>query len=90
MKKKTRIVVQIDADSAHRIYLRGEGPSELSWDKGVELKKEHADEWVFETDNAFTTGEFKVLVNDQTFELGESHSLYPGASMRINPKFPEA
>lgn len=90
MNKKTRIVVQVDPSFPNAIFVRGEGPSELSWDKGVQLKHEHPDEWVFETDTAFATGEFKVLVNDQTFELGENHSLYPGASIRINPKFPDA
>lgn len=88
MGKKTRIVVQVDADFSEAIYLRGEGLSGLSWEKGVELKKTQPTEWVFETDQPFSTGQFKVLANDETFELGENHSLYPGASMRINPKFP--
>ncbi len=88
MPKKTRIVVQVDPNFANTIFLRGEGVSDLSWDKGVQLKHEKPDEWVFETDTPFSTAEFKVLVNDNTYELGESHPLYPGASVRINPKFP--
>jgi hypothetical protein len=88
MAKKTRIVVQIQTNDS--IYLRGEGLSGLSWDKGVVLKHTKPDEWVFETDQPFTSGEFKVLVNDATYELGENHPLYPGASIRINPKFPES
>ena len=89
MTKKTRIIVQVDADFPNEIYLRGEGLSELSWDRGVQLKQEKPEEWVFETDALFSAGEFKVLVNDQTYELGDSHPLYPGASVRINPKFPD-
>lgn len=88
-QKKTRVVVQVDADFPNEIYLRGEGLSNLSWEKGVEMKHEKPDEWVFETDELFSTGSFKVLINDQTYELGENHPLYPGASMRVNPKFPE-
>lgn len=86
---KTRIVVQMDAQFPQTLYLRGEGVSDLSWEKGIELKHTKPDEWVFETDELFANGQFKVLINDETFELGEGHSLYPGASMRINPKFPK-
>ncbi len=89
MTDKTRVVVQVDAAFAKAIYLRGEGLSGLSWEKGVELQHAKPDEWIFETDQPFTEGEFKVLINDNTFELGDSHSLYPGATIRINPKFPD-
>lgn len=89
MANKTRIVVQLNADFPSPIYLRGEGLSELSWEKGIAMQHTKPDEWVFETETPFTTGEFKVLVNDTTYELGENHPLYPGASIRINPKFPD-
>jgi hypothetical protein len=89
MADKTRIVVQVSSNFPNRIFLRGEGIADLSWEKGVELKHTKPDEWVFETDKPFTSGEFKVLVNDKTYELGENHPLYPGASIRINPKFPD-
>ncbi|MFC2049085.1 hypothetical protein ACFLR2_00210 [Chlamydiota bacterium] len=88
MPKKTRIIVQVDPNFPNEIYLRGEGLSDLSWEKGVQLKHEKPDEWVFETEAPFSTAEFKVLVNDNTYEMGENHPLYPGASVRINPKFP--
>jgi hypothetical protein len=89
MAKKTRIVVQVDTNFSNAIFLRGEGLTELSWEKGVELKHEKPDEWVFETETPFAGGSFKVLLNDKTYELGENHPLYPGASIRINPKFPK-
>ncbi len=88
MPKKTRIIVQSNLPSPNQLYLRGEGVADLSWEKGVELKHEKGDEWVFETDLQFSSAEFKILVNDSTYELGENHPLYPGASVRINPKFP--
>lgn len=87
---KTRVVIQVESKFPESIYLRGEGLSELSWERGVELKREKPDEWIFETEQPFSTGEFKVLINDTTYELGESHPLYPGASIRINPKFPDS
>lgn len=69
-------------------YLRGEGLSSLSWEKGIPLQRLKPDEWIFETEELFSGGEFKVLINDQTYELGDNHSLYPGASIRIKPRFP--
>ncbi|MCC5832059.1 MAG: hypothetical protein JJU12_03345 [Chlamydiales bacterium] len=88
-EKKTRVVIQVDPNFPKELYLRGEGLANLSWEKGVELKHVRPDEWVFETDEPFSSGSFKVLINDETYELGENHPLYPGASIRVNPKFPE-
>ena len=34
--------------------MRGEGCPDLSWEKGIALKKEKPDEWVFETDHPFS------------------------------------
>lgn len=87
--KKTRIIIQVEPDFPNEIYLRGEGLSGLNWERGVELKHERPDEWIFETDEPFSTGSFKVLIDDKTYELGETHLLYPGASIRVNPKFPK-
>ncbi len=86
-KDKTRIVVQYDAGFANQVYLRGTGLPELNWAKGIPLKNVKPGEWVWETDVSFTNGEFKVLINDQTYESGENHHIYPGTSIRINPKF---
>jgi len=84
--RKTRIIVHLDSQDP--VYLRGEGVSSLNWDKGVPLQKLAEDEWLWETEEAFNDGAFKILINDQQVELGDSHPLYPGASMRVNPKFP--
>lgn len=86
---KTRIVIQVDPNLSSSLFLRGEGVQGLSWEKGIELKHGQSDEWIFETDQPFETGEFKVLIDDTTFELGDNHRLYPGASICINPKFPK-
>lgn len=88
MKNKTRIIIQAPPEMSSKIFLRGEGLPSLSWNKGIELKHEKGDEWVFETEELFSTGSFKVLLNDAVYELGENHPLYPGASIRINPRFP--
>lgn len=87
MGEKTRIIIHHEGEKVD-LYLRGEGPG-LDWTRGTKLKAQEADEWIWETDEPFQTGEFKVLINDKTYELGSNHRLYPGASIRINPKFPD-
>lgn len=84
---KTKIIVQFDAGLPNSLYIRGEGIPDLNWNKGVQIKNTKSNEWEFETDKNFTKGEFKILINDATFEEGENHVIYPGSSMRINPKF---
>lgn len=86
-KEKTRIIVQYDVGFTNSVYLRGEGVAGLNWNQGVPLQNVSANEWIWETTEPFKNGQFKVLVNDQTFELGENHQVTPGTSLRINPKF---
>lgn len=81
---RTRIIVH----SKDPVYLRGSGAPSLNWDKGIELTQLAEDEWIWETEEPFTEGEFIILLHDQTSELGDTHPLYPGASIRVNPKFP--
>lgn len=85
----TRIIVQYDVGLNNSLFLRGQGLTNLSWDKGLELKNIKPDEWIWETDKPFSNCEFKVLINDNIYEIGENHSVIKGESIRINPKFPK-
>jgi len=87
-KKKgmTRIKVRFDVGMGNALYLRG-SCSGLNWEKGVELKNSGPDLWVWETNHDFKECEFKVLLNDQTYESGENHYLYPGADIEYTPHF---
>ncbi|MEZ5315018.1 MAG: hypothetical protein R3E91_02235 [Chlamydiales bacterium] len=85
----TRVFIQFGQDVSKELYLRGEGIPDLSWEKGIKIKHISPHEWVFETNTIFSSGLFKVLINDEIYELGENHPIYPGASIRINPKFPK-
>ena len=82
----TRLVVKYNCGFPNTLFIRGKGPK-LSWDKGVALKNVKDDEWVFETDESFTNMEFKFLVNDHTYELGENHRLTKTGSFHFIPKF---
>lgn len=83
---KTRIIVKYDIGFNNQITLRGKGAN-LSWDKGVVLKNVKPDEWIWESDLPFTTCEFKVLINDMHYELGDNHPLSCGASIQYTPRF---
>ena len=83
---KTRITVKFDVGFPNQLYIRGKGGN-LSWEKGIAFKNTKSDEWVWETDAAFTQCEFKVLINDRIYENGENHVLNQGASLLYSPQF---
>lgn len=88
-KKKgpqTRIVVHYDTGFNNKLTLRGKGAS-LNWDHGIELKNIKNDEWIWETDALFSACEFKVLINDHQYEVGENHPLNCGSTIQYTPQF---
>lgn len=86
IETKTRIIVKYDVGFGNTLYIRGKGAT-LSWDKGTPLKNIKKDEWVWETEQPFHDGEFKVLINDKHYEIGLNHPLRCGASLQYNPRF---
>lgn len=82
----TTVIVKYDVGFNNSVYLRGEG-ADLSWERGIMLKNTKADEWVWETNSSFTKCEFKVLINDRQYELGENHKLVCGTSFEYVPSF---
>jgi hypothetical protein len=82
----TRITVKYDVGFTNELYVRGVGPG-LSWNKGIKLRNRKADEWVWETDQPFERGEFKVLINDAHYEKFDNHKLSPGADIVYTPAF---
>lgn len=85
-KGTSKIVVRYDVGFNNTLFIRGNGPN-LSWDKGVPLRNVKSDEWVWETDQPFTTCEFKVLLNDQNYECGNNRHLAAGSVLQYTPHF---
>ncbi len=83
---KTRVIVKYDVGFSNFLTIRGKGAN-LSWEKGILLKNNKNDEWVWETEIPFTQCEFKVLINDISFETGDNHPLQCGASIQYTPQF---
>jgi hypothetical protein len=76
---KTKIILKCDIGYQNQLFIRGQGAN-LSWKKGELLKNIKADEWVWETSASFSECEFKVLLNDTIYEIGENHQIHEGAN----------
>ncbi len=85
--EKTKITVKYDCGIPNSLYIRGEGAETLSWDQGISLTNISPDEWVWETERPCTHIEFKILLNDNRYEIGENHIVKYGAIETINPCF---
>jgi hypothetical protein len=83
---KTSVVIKYDVGFGNALYLRGRGAN-LSWDKGIMLRNISADEWVWETDASFTNCEFKAVINDTEYEIGENHLIKSGQIIQYTPEF---
>ena len=83
---KTKITIKFDVGFSNQIFIRGKGAN-LSWEKGQPLKNIKSDEWIWEFEAAFSTCEFKVLINDQVYENGANHLINGGSSILYTPSF---
>lgn len=82
----TSIKVNFNCGYNNNLFIRGKGAS-LSWDKGIPLRNVKADEWIYETTVPFTACEFKILINDVQYEVGENHILRFGDTFEYTPIF---
>jgi len=85
-QQRTRLLVKYNAGFKNNLYIRGRGAG-LSWDRGVLLQNIAADEWVWEPTMPFTECEFKVLLNDEKYEVGENHRITGGKLYQYTPHF---
>lgn len=83
---KTRIIVKYDVGFNNTLFIRGQGGN-LSWDRGTPMKNIKNDEWLWETDSNIPQGEFKVLINDRTYETGPNHTFKSGTNIQFTPRF---
>ena len=86
-KNCTKIIVKCNCGFSNTLSIRGEGLKELNWNKGLPLKNVRADEWQWETSEQFKKCQFKILINDNQYELGENHTIECGKSIVLAPKF---
>lgn len=82
---KTRVIVNVDLGFGNQLFIRGQG-AELSWDQGLMLKNEAADRWVWDSPSCDDI-EFKLLINDQTWEYGNNHLQTAHTTATYEPQF---
>lgn len=82
---QTRIIVKYDAGFGNKLFIRGSGPN-MNWGKGVELRNIDKDTWVYET-NESRGFEYKILLNDKTWEKDKNHNIERDKKQEIRPAF---
>ncbi|MBN1359507.1 MAG: hypothetical protein JW993_02895 [Sedimentisphaerales bacterium] len=91
---QTTIRATYDTGWGHRLCIRGNTPP-LSWSKGIDMQWTAGNVWVWQTQSiaANTPIEFKVLIDDVTWEIVDgqatkNHTSTGGATVDIAPVFP--
>lgn len=85
--KKTTIRVKYDCGFPNTLYVRGEGLSSLSWDKGKPMKNVSNSEWIWECNRPGSKIQFKILLNDEIYETGDNHMISYGEEITLSPVF---
>lgn len=85
-KQPTTISVQANIGFGNQLFIRGEGPG-LSWDRGVPMECQGADQWHWSVNGASRPFAFKLLINDQLWSHGENEAARPGEKIVVQPAF---
>lgn len=84
---ETRIIARVDVGFGNSLYIRGEGASGLSWDRGVLLDNVNPYEWTLSTKNAKSEITFKFLINDEIWAVGDNITVAKGDTSVSSPVF---
>jgi hypothetical protein len=82
----TAVLAQVDVGFGNQLFIRGEGPG-LSWDQGVPMECASSELWTWSTTAATRPFAFKVLVNDETWSVGDDFIASVGVGNTIWPPF---
>ena len=82
----TTIIATADIGWGNQLYLRGEGGG-LSWEAGVPMTCNGNDEWVWVSTSNDPIFQFKFVLNDKFWSLGENLVASRGETNRSYPSF---
>ncbi len=83
----TVVVAKYDVGYGNNLYIRGDSAG-LNWEAGVLMKNVENDVWVWTTNEAIEgTVEFKFLINDEGWCVGENMSAPAGETTTLSPAF---
>lgn len=83
---ETRIIVNADIGFGNELYIRGDNAG-LSWETGTLLDNSDASTWEWSSKSVKGSLEFKLLLNDLVWSLGENFSVEAGQTVTIDPEF---
>jgi len=83
---RVTIVAEIDVGFGNFVTIRGEEPA-LHWGKGLHLGNISEGKWEIVLTSVEKPFEFKFLVNDLNWSVGENFTASPGDTLTLSPGF---
>lgn len=85
--EQTKVIIHYDAGFGNSISIRG-NTLPLNWEFGQKCENVNANTWQFVMERPVGGSiEFKVLLNDSTWESGDNHVVQAGDTIEIWPSF---
>jgi hypothetical protein len=84
---RVTVEAHVDVGFGNALFIRGIG-ARLGWDAGQPMTCLERAIWVWSAPAASGPGQFKLLLNDQTWCEGDNMSVEAGGRIRVNPRFP--
>lgn len=75
-----------DVGWGRALYIRGDGPG-LSWQKGNLMHNAAPDRWEWATDGTADAFEYKLLIDDREWSMGDNFRALPGGRNEVEPDF---
>jgi hypothetical protein len=83
---RVTIVAKIDVGFGNILSLRGDEPF-LTWKKGTPLGSCASDKWEIVLTGVDRPFQFKFLVNDTSWSIGDNYTISPGDTLTLTPAF---
>jgi len=82
----TMIIAKVDAGWGNSVYIRGNGAG-LNWEKGVLMQCVGDNEWLWEKKCVQDNFDFKFILNDEVWSIGENVVGKAGEIHTYHPTF---
>jgi hypothetical protein len=86
-RRMSFVRAHIDVGFGNTLFIRGSGAG-LNWEYGLPMHCVDASTWVWASEDLAQPIEFRLLLNDTTWAIGEILSLSPGQELALTPVFP--
>ena len=83
---RVTLVAKVDVGFGNVLYVRGDEPF-LHWGKGTALGNVSGDKWEIVLTGIDRPFDFKFLVNDSGWSMGENYTASPGDTVTLSPSF---